>query len=252
MAAKGGNSGCLTAIGVVFLIGLLASIPGEVWIGILVAASAGVLIWGLSRLNRQRQAKRLADEQAAEAKRKWEAHQQRQAFVNELGIENVRRLDAAVAAVHRVSGSEAAREGWLGDTDFSADITGITDRYRRARALRATAIRLSGLDAPNQDDRRILAEAQAAAEALEEAANRNVALIEQCAVEAASIDESLRKEREDARTAEERATLHGQLNAMLYGIEAAPQTDHVDSAADRVIARVRGYQEIKRQIQPLP
>lgn len=252
MADKGGNSGCLAAIGVFFLIGLLAAIPGEVWIGILLAASVGVLIWGLSRLNRHRQAKRLAEAQAAEAKRKWEAHQQRQAFVNEIGIENVRRIDAAVAAVQRVAGSEAAREGWLGDTDFSSDIAGITDRYRRARALRATASRLSGLDAPNEDDRRILAEAQAAAGALEEAANRNVALIEQCAVEAASIDASLQKERQDARTAEERAALHGQLNAMLYGIESAPQTDHVDSAADRVIARVRGYQEIRSQIQSLP
>ena len=36
-------------------------------------------------------------------------------------------------------------------------------------------------------------------------------------------DESLRTEREDARTAEQRAELHAKLSSMLYGIEAAPR-----------------------------
>lgn len=92
------------------------------------------------------------------------------------------------------------------------------------------------------------AEAQQAATELESTASRMVTLIGNCAAEAWQIDESLRQEREEAHTAQQRAELHGQLSAMLYGIEATPGTPESESAAGRVMARVAGYREIKQQI----
>ena len=62
------------------------------------------------------------------------------------------------------------------------------------------------------------------------------------------IDKSLREEREEAQLAEKREELHGELAAMLYGIEAIPETPS-GSTADAVMARVQAYREIKRQIE---
>jgi hypothetical protein len=77
-----------------------------------------------------------------------------------------------------------------------------------------------------------------------------VELIEKCANEARLIDKSLSDEREDARTAEQRAELHAKLSALLYGIRAMPDNTTTDSAAvDAVMARVQAYREIKNQIQ---
>jgi hypothetical protein len=76
-----------------------------------------------------------------------------------------------------------------------------------------------------------------------------VELIEKCATESRLIDKSLQNEREDARTAEQRAELHGKLSAILYGIEATPDNPTTSSAADAVMARVEAYREIKNEIQ---
>jgi hypothetical protein len=76
-----------------------------------------------------------------------------------------------------------------------------------------------------------------------------VELIVKCANEAKLIDKSLRIERDDARVAEHRAELHGKLSAMLYGIEATPDSTPTDSAVDAVMARVQAYREIKSQIE---
>jgi hypothetical protein len=60
-------------------------------------------------------------------------------------------------------GSEAARTGWLGDVDFTADLQGIMDNFRQAHVLRKVAYALSMLESPGADDRRILADAVIAA-----------------------------------------------------------------------------------------
>ena len=95
----------------------------------------------------------------------------------------------------------------------------------------------------------IRGEAKTTVANLECAAIERAELIEKCATEAHLIDESLRNERKDARTAEQRAELHAKLSAMLYGIEATPDTTPTDSAVDAVMARVQAYREIKNQIQ---
>ena len=101
---------------------------------------------------------------------------------------------------------------------------------------------------PNDDDRKIIAEAKTTIAQLERKTKERVELLERCASEAHLIDESLRREREEVRLAEKREELHGELAAMLYRIEAAGRRP-AESAADAVMARVQAYRDIKGQIE---
>ena len=83
---------------------------------------------------------------------------------------------------------------------------------------------------------------------LERRTKERVELLDRCASEAHLIDESLRRERDEVKLAEKREELHGELAAMLYGIEAAGATP-AESAADAVMARVQAYRDIKGQIE---
>ncbi|GAB2993928.1 hypothetical protein [Mycobacterium bourgelatii] len=166
-----------------------------------------------------------------------------------LGKENAARMESVLSAVKAVTQSEAAREGWLGDVDFSADIQQIADSFEKAHSLHELAKTLSSLEKPSAEDHRILAEATTTAADLERAAIERVDLIKKCAIEAQQIDKSFQTDREDARVAEQRAELHAKLAAMLYGIEATPDPTPTSSAVDAVMARVQAYREIKSQIQ---
>lgn len=258
MSSRGSEKiGCGTVLGVLVLI---AVIPKSVWItlGILVAVAALIVFvsWAVNENDKRLVAKRereraeeAARVAAAKRERVEKARKRKQQRTKTLGKANTARLESALAAVKQVGASEAARSGWLGEVDFTADIRGITDNFRQAHALREVVDKLSALDKPNQDDRKILSEARTTVAELERAACERVELIEKCATQARLIDKSLQEEREDARTAEQRAELHAKLSAMLYGIEAAPDTTPTDSAADAVMARVQAYLEIKNQIQ---
>ena len=243
----------------VIVVVLIAAVPKPVWIaiGIIVAVSlASWAFWKLAgavedrRLEAQKQAKAREADRAAAAKRARgeQLRKEKQQRIAAFGKENAALVESARSAAKQVAASEAARAGWLGDIDFSADITAISDNFEKAHSLRAVITSLSALDKPSAEDRKILAEAKTAAATLEVAAIERVELITRCATEAAGIDESLRAEREDAKVAEQRAELHAQLSAMLYGIEAAPDTVRQDSAADAVMARVQAYREVKEQI----
>lgn len=259
---KSSSEGCATVLGgvVIGIVVLIAAIPKEAWIviGIVVGAAVvlGAVIAAIAAINRvhdvaeeQAYEEQEAQEAAAKQRREEKARKQKRQRIEALGPKNASRVDSAQAAVNKVAASEAARSGWLGDVDFTADVRAITDSFRKARGLRKVADELSALDKPSADDRRILAEAKTTAIKLERTAIERVELIEKCASEARRIDESLRREREDARTAEQRAELHAKLSAMLYGIEAAPPTSSTDSAADAVMARVWAFRDIKNQIQ---
>ena len=204
-----------------------------------------------ARALREEQARISRAAQAAAAKRreKEKAREVQQQRINNLGELNAEFVECALAAVKQVGESEAARTGWLGDADFTADIEEITANFQKAHALRQVAKKLSALDKPSEDDRKILAEANTSIANLELTAIERVELIVQCAKEARLVDESLSDERKDAQTAEQRAELHAKLSAMLYGIEAAPNTTPTDSAVDAVMTRVQAYREIKNQIQ---
>lgn len=253
------------ALGIGFLLAIIAPLVGDMGLAILlravVVAIAGFLLFGLFALakvtwetieayrndfkDRARQ-KSVAQEAAAAAKR----GQRRQQLIADLGTDSAALVESANAAISRVAASEAARGGWLGDVDFTADIAAITENLRKAHELRATAQQLSTLNQPTAQDQKILADAQRIATDLEAKANKRIGLIRQLAVEAEKVDSSLRREREDTRTAEQRAELQAKLSAMVYGAEALPTTDTGEStAADSVMARIQAYRELKNQIQ---
>lgn len=261
MASKDSNDGCATVIGgaVVFLIVIVSAIPKEIWIFLGIVAAVVLLMWLAAKAvdaitkSRDEADKRERAAQAAKAaadkKQREEAiRKAKQQLIEKIGEKNALLVQSARTSVKKVTASEAARAGWLGDVDFTADISGIIGNFAKAHALRKVADELFVLKNPSADDRKIFTEAKATAERLEHAGIEQVRLIGKCAAEAKLIDESLQNEREDARTAEQRAELHAQLNAMLYGIEAAPAAIPADSTADAVIARVQAYREIKSQI----
>ncbi|OBF50142.1 hypothetical protein A5778_01600 [Mycolicibacterium monacense] len=243
-----------------FVIVLIAMVPKPVWIAIGIGVAVIVLGWVAYRIfeavekSRAEAAERERAEQAARAaaakrEREERARAEKQRRIDTLGKANAALVESALRAVKQIAASEAARAGWLGDVDFTADIRGITETFQKAHALRGVAGKLSALDKPSAEDRVILAEAKTTAANLERTAIERVELVGKCAVEAQLIDKSLRTEREDARVAEQRAELHAKLSAMLYGIEAAPNTTPEDSAVDAVMARVQAYREIKNQIE---
>ncbi|WP_304106562.1 hypothetical protein [Mycolicibacterium bacteremicum] len=252
------GSNILGAIGVAIVV-LIAVVPKPVWIVLGIVAAIAVVTWIVyaivkevenSRIEAEKraQADRVAKTAAAKREREERERKEKQRRIDTLGKQNASLVEDALKAVAQVAGSEAARAGWLGDIDFSADIGWITRTFAKTHSLQGVTGKLSALSKPSADDRRILAEAKTTIAQLEDAAKERVALISRCAVEARHIDASLRAEREDAKVAEQRAALHAKLSAMLYGIEAAPDTTPADSAVEAVMARVQAYREIKQQI----
>ena len=238
---------------------LIAIVPKPVWILLLILGGAALITWIILAIGEEDRKCRAeaeerdradAYEQAAEAKRERRERDQRarQEHIATLGKKNAEVVESAVVAARQVGDSEAAHAGWLGDVDFTTDIQTITGSLKKAYDLRLAADRLAGLESPNDDDRRILAEAKATIRRLEDTANRRVVLIVKCADEAQHIDDSLRREREDAKVAAQRAELHAELSAMLYGVEATPDTSSTSPAVDSVMARVQAYREIKGEI----
>lgn len=261
MAGKNSQDGCANVVAgvVVGIIVLVSLVPKTVWIGLGIAVAVGLLAWlayaGLSALaersaaeEEKRRAAVEAEAVAAERRRVDAARKVKQLLVEMIGEKNASLVQTAKGSVQKVKNSEAARAGWLGDVDFTQDIKGITENFRKAFELRKVGDQLSALDNPGADDRKILDEAKASADHLEQVAIERVKLIGKCANEAQLIDESLRNERKDARTAEQRAELHAKLSAILYGIEAAPAYPVQNTMADTVLARVQAYREIKNQI----
>lgn len=262
MAGKKSEDGCATGVGgvLVGLFVLVSMIPKEVWVGLGVAVALAVGGWlaykafgaaerEIAAKEQRDRARRAAEAAAAKQQREEAVRQAKQHLIGKIGERNALLVQSAQNSAQQVSSSEAARAGWLGDVDFTADIQGIAENFRKAHALRKVADDLSALANPSADDRKILGEANATAQGLEKAANERVRLIGKCATEAKRVDESLDNERKEARTAEQRAQLHATLSAMLYGIESVPTTMAADSTADAVMARVQAFREIKNQIQ---
>lgn len=209
-----------------------------------------VLWWYRTELSGDLRSETISCEEAmnrmAAIKRQREAQDRKQ----DLGP-NSALVESTLAAVQTLTTSEAARTGWLGDDfNFDLDINVITEKLRKAYDLQKVADRLSILRNPTSADSKILVEAKTTIEQLENAARQRVELVAKCATEAQLIDNSLKKERADARTAEQREELHAELSGMLYGLKATPETaPHHSAAADGVMARVKAYREIKDQLQ---
>lgn len=260
MSGKRSSDGSNAVGGLVFfVIVLIALVPKPVWIALGVITAVVMLGWISYKVtvalekrsyeaHERERAQQAARAAAAKREREERVRKEKQRRIDTLGKDNAARLESALSAVRQVTASEAARAGWLGDVDFSVDIKGITDNFEKAHALGAVTRKLSALDKPSAEDRKILADAKAAIANLERAAIERVELVGKCAKEAQLIDKPLRTEREDARVADQRAELHAKLSAMLYGIEATPETMQQDSAVDAVMARVQAYRDIKNRL----
>lgn len=262
MAKKNEQDGCANVVGgaLIGVVVLIAMIPKEIWIGLGIAVAAGLVWWlcyaaltaaekSRDEAEKRERAARAAEAAAAKRRRDEAVRTAKQQLIEAIGEKNALLVQSARTSVQKVAATEAARTGWLGDVDFTADITAITETFRKAHALRKVAEELSALKSPSADDRKILKEAKNTVENLERAAVERVTLIGKCATEAKLIDESLSREREEARTAEQRAELHATLSGMLYGVEATPAAASEDSTAEAVMARVQAYREIKNQIR---
>ena len=201
-----------------------------------------------ARQRKQQVEQRAAALAAARRKLEEQARLEDKQRVDTLGKHGAALVKRAKSSVQRIVSSEAARTGWLGEVEFTPDLEDIEANLLKARALRRKSDDLSALPKANDDDRKIIAEAKTTIAHLERRTKERVELLERCASEAHLIDESLRREREEVRLAEKREELHGELAAMLYGVEAAGAVQ-TESAADAVMARVQAYREIKGQIE---
>jgi hypothetical protein len=224
-------------------IGVLAFFLGIV---LVIGAFSAIALHHIKEGIKQRRKEKAHQQRIEQEWREEEAHRQR---IESFGAKNAAPVESALAAVRSVVASEAAREGWLGDVDFTADLGGITENFRKVHALRTEVEKLTVLDNPSTDDRRVLADANVAIAKLEQAAFLRVELIKKCATEAQLIDNSLHDERQDHKTAGQREESNAKLSAMLYGIKATPDAMPTEAATDVVMVRVQAYREIKNQIQ---
>lgn len=214
----------------------------SVVLGLTFGLGVGAVVYGVEGNRLSAKERRKTEEQLGYVRRRADENVA-------LGRRYASSVEATRATVRDIRYSEAARSGLLGDIDFDADIRGITDNLRKAYELQKVADKLAALDKPSADDRKILAEAKTTVAKLETAALNRVELIAKCAAEAKLIDKSLHEERQDATTSAKRAELNAKLAAMLYGIEATPDTTPTESAVDAVLMRVEAYREIKNQIR---
>ncbi len=150
----------MLAVGVAVVLGFSAGdawplLPIAVWIAIYLALRE----WARTRPQRER----AKAQQTAQAKRRR---------VDEFGADGVQLMDRADAAVRRIMSSEAATQGWLGELDFTGDVSMIADTLRKVTALRTAAAEWAAIPNATADDDRMLRDAQRAATKLETACGR--------------------------------------------------------------------------------
>ena len=141
----------MLAVGVAVALGFGAGdawplLPIAIWIAIYLALRE----WARTRPQRER----------AKAQQKMQAKRRR---VDEFGADGVQLMDRADAAVRRIMSSEAATQGWLGELDFTGDVSMIADTLRKVTALRTAAAEWAAIPNATADDDRMLRDAQRAA-----------------------------------------------------------------------------------------
>lgn len=189
----------------------------------------------------------------AERQKRVEQRQRRERErVERLGKDGLKKLVQMKAAVKRIGETEAAREGWLGDTrdiSFSADLRLTEDQLEQIVTLRAKTSKARQLPHATEADKQMIKVAETAAKRLETAVRERIRVIEGCARKAEEVDDTLREQRHRADVASQRDELRGQLATMLAGVELTSESQPSDSA-DAVIARVAAFHELKDSINP--
>lgn len=202
---------------------------------LIVLASISAALW-LSKRREETQARRL---ELAKRKR-----------TKEFGSAGARLFEEAEASVSRISQSEAARTGWLGDPadfDFHADLAAIADNLRRAEEIRTVTSDASSIRHFTESDKRMLHDAQLTVTTLENSVKQRVKLIGECAQQADDIDRELRDDRERSEMAKRREDLRSRLGPILYGAEN-PATATPSESADVVTTRAAAFHELKALI----
>jgi hypothetical protein len=220
-----------------------------VWLAFLLTVA--VVVW-LDEKRKKDEARRLELEKAAiarrlefeEQQREFEEQQRRASF----GEKGARLYEQAAASVAQISGSEAARAGWLGDPadfDFRSDLTAIAANLRRAEQIRKVRGEGASIKHLTATDEKMLEDAQGAIAALENAAKERSRLIGECARQAADIDAQLADDRERGVSAKRREDLRNRLGPMLYGTQNMPAEMLPSESADVVKARAAAFHELR-------
>ena len=168
----------MLAVGVAVALGFGAGdawplLPIAIWIAIYLALRE----WARTRPQRER----------AKAQQKMQAKRRR---VDEFGADGVQLMDRADAAVRRIMSSEAATQGWLGELDFTGDVSMIADTLRKVTALRTAAAEWAAIPNATADDDRMLRDAQRAAAKLKTAAAERVKVLHDCSLQAEQVDQT--------------------------------------------------------------
>ena len=226
----------MLAVGVAVALGFGAGdawplLPIAIWIAIYLALRE----WARTRPQRER----------AKAQQKTQAKRRR---VDEFGADGVELMDRADAAVRRMMSSEAATQGWLGELDFTGDVSMIADTLRKVTALRTAAAEWAAIPNATADDDRMLRDAQRAAAKLKTAAAERVKVLHDCSLQAEQVDQSLRQQREQAAITQQRDDVRSRLDAMINGVERTASGPSSDST-DAVKARVAAFLELKGIIE---
>ncbi len=222
-----------------------------------VPALLGTKSVAIARRDREREEERrqLAErEKRLHERRKRVKQRQRRERerVERLGKDGLKKLVQMKEAVKRIGETEAAREGWLGDTrdvSFGADLQLAEDQLEQIVTLRTKAGKSKRLPHATEADKQMVKEAEAAAKRLETVVRERIRVIEGCARKAEEVDDTLREQRHRADAASQRDELRGQLAAMLAGVELTRGSQPSDSA-DAVVARVEAFHELKDSINP--
>lgn len=236
-----------TALFLLALLALVVAITlgarfGDGWWVIPIAAWVVVFRAVRADASRRRHAEQRKIRQQAEAQQRHALRRRQR--IEEFGQEGLKLLDEADAAVERIMSTEAARTGWLGRLDFSADHAAIADILRKATTIRNVMAESWAIPNRSEVDTKMMKDARRALNELDSSARQRVMLLSNCAEEATQIDRILRDDREKQRAALQRDEVRSRLNALLYGIELTSSSTPSDSV-DALKARVGAFHELR-------
>jgi Ca2+/Na+ antiporter len=240
----------LAVLGVIAFVAMLvaAATVGGGWfvapIALWLLVTAIVRNSAPERETKQQRIAREASERKRAAARKAVAERKR---VDALGKDGIGLMERATLAVDTIMATEAGKVGWLGkaaDLDFAADLSLITEALRQARRIEKVAAESRDIPQSNDDDKKLLRDAERTVKQLHGEVTRRVQLLNDCARQARQVDKTLAKEREQARFTVLRDDVSKRLAVELYGAEATLSLQ-VSNAADAVTAHVAAFKELK-------
>ena len=159
-------------------------------------------------------------------------------------------MQRAHSAADDVRATEAARDGWLGesaDLDFSADLVLISEALLQARRIEKVMERTKKIPDPSPEDVDMLRHAAKTVKTLRTDAKSRVRIIDDCVRQAREIDRLLAEERRQQEFDKQREAARRQLAAELYVAEVRSSPSESDTA-EAIAARVQAFRELKNLI----